>query len=67
MIKYLIILLLFGLTIRQESIEDLIYKKPKSIIFKRGQNLIVKYTNGELNVVFNTGRIERKKTDRPLL
>ena len=52
MIKHLPLLLFIGLAWGQE---DLVIKKAESSIkFKNGQKLIIRYTNVESNVVFNT-------------
>ena len=52
MIKHLPLLLFIGLAWGQE---DLVIKKAESSIkFKNGQKLIIRYTNVESNVIFNT-------------
>ena len=52
MIKHCPLLLFIGLAWGQE---DLVIKKAESSIkFKNGQKLIIRYTNVESNVVFNT-------------
>ena len=52
MIKHLPLLLFIGLARGQEDL--LIKKAESSIKFKNGQKLIIRYTNVESNVVFNT-------------
>ena len=52
MIKHLPLLLFIGLVWGQEDL--LIKKAESSIKFKNGQKLIIRYTNVESNVVFNT-------------
>ena len=56
MIKHLPLLLFFGLAWGHEDL--LIKKAESSINFKSGQKLIIRYTNEELNVVFNNESIE---------
>ena len=50
--KYFTLLLFIGLVWGQEDL--LIKKAESSIKFKNGQKLIIRYTNAESNVVFNT-------------
>ena len=52
MTKHFPLLLFIGLTWGQEDL--LIKKAESSIKFKNGQKLIIRYTNVESNVVFNT-------------
>ena len=52
MIRHIALLLFIGLAWGQEDL--LIKKAEDSIYFKSGQKLIIRYTNVEANVVFNT-------------
>ena len=55
MIKQLTLLLFTGFAFGQERIDDLLIKKAEnSTSFKSGQKLIIRYTNEELDVVYNT-------------
>jgi len=57
--KYIITLSLFGLAWGQEGVNDRLIKKAKSSVnFKNGLKLIIRYSNEQLNVVFNNESIE---------